>query len=462
LSPGADGAAEGTDGGADRSPAPTAGGGSKAAGGDPTTTGRAQEVGNPHLGELSLKSVYDFDNDGFKWVTPDGEYSFGIRGMTQLDARIYRQPIPGFTSSGFYNPRTRFYFEGNFTKPIQYEFSFQNTFDNVGLLDAYINFNYDPRFQLRLGRYKTPFTYEWYRIHIWDMLTPERSLYANNYEGNRRFGLMLWGVLLDQRVEYAMGTFNPQRNSYQAFNNRQDVMAFLNFKPFCNRAECFPLRDLQFGGSVDAGSPNQPTVPAALRTNSAPSATGVGSSGASDAATVPFLAFNPDVRERGGRALWELHAAYYRGGWSLLAAWQSGYESYVTATSSPTRIPINGWFAQAGYLVTGETIRDRTLVQPLRSFDLRKGRFGLGALEPTVRYSDLALDPVVFTAGLADPTLWTNRAQLIDVGCNWYLNKFVKVYAGWEHAIFATPVFSNSGHPQKASDMFWMRTQVYF
>src|SRR5262249_38862697 len=242
-------------------------------------------------------------------------------------------------------------------------------------------------------------------------------LYATNYEGQRRFGLMGWGVLWDNRIEYAVGTFDTQRNSYQPFNNRQDVMAFLNFKPFFNREEGFLLRDLQFGGSVDAGNENQSPVPAALRTNSAPSGAGGDSTSAGNSATLPFVAFNSGVIERGTRALWELHAAYYGGGWSLLAAWQSGYEGYGKADGSKTRVPINGWFVQVGYLVTGETIRDRTLVQPLRPFDLRTGRFGLGALEPTARYSDLRLDPVVFTAGLADPSLWTNRAQLIDVGC---------------------------------------------
>jgi phosphate-selective porin OprO/OprP len=447
---------------ADRSPAPAAGGGSKASGGDPTTTGRAQEVGNPHLGQLSLKSVYDFDNDGFKWTTTDGEYSLGVRGMTQLDARVYGQPGSPFAQNGFYNPRTRVYFEGHLTQPIQYEFSFQNTFDTVALLDAYVNFNYDERFQVRIGRYKTPFTYEWYRVHIWDTLAPERSLFATNYEGQRRFGLMGWGVLLDNRIEYAVGTFNTQRNTYQPFVNLQDVMAFLNLKPFYDD-EGSLWRGLQFGGSVDAGSERQSPVPDALRTNAAPSAAGVDSTSASNSATLPFLAFNPGVVERGDRALWELHTAYYCGGLSLMGAWQAGYEGYAKTANGPqTRVPVHGWFVQAGYLVTGETIRDRTLVQPLRPFDLRNGRFGLGAFEPTARYSELRLDPVVFTAGLANPTLWTNSAQLVDVGCNWYLNKFVKVYAGWEHATFASPVTLSPGNSVKSSDLFWLRTQVYF
>jgi len=78
----------------DHEPPHTAGGGSKASGGDPTTTGRAQEDGNRHLGKLSLQAYYDFDNDGFNFSTEDDEYSFGIRGMEQLDGKVYAQPLP--------------------------------------------------------------------------------------------------------------------------------------------------------------------------------------------------------------------------------------------------------------------------------------------------------------------------------------------------------------------------------
>jgi phosphate-selective porin OprO and OprP len=444
---------------------PSAGGGSKTSGGDPTATGRAQEIGNPHLGKLPIKTYYDFDNDGFGFSTEDEEFTLDIRALTQLDARIYQQQNQFPVSSGFYNPRTRVYFEGRLTKPIQYEFSFQNTFDVVGLLDAYLNVNYDPRFQLRIGRYKTPFTYEFYRIHVWHLLAPERSLFANNYEGNRRFGLMGWGSVFDQRLEYAVGTFNGQRNSYQPFDSLQDVMAFLNFKPFYNKEEGFVLRDLHVGGSVDAGQENQPAVPSTLRTNSAPAAAGIDSTGAANSASLPFLAFNPTVRERGARALWEMHAAYYYGGLTLLGAWQGGYENYALGTTgSPTRIPIGGWVAQAGYILTGETIRDRTLVEPLRPFDLRKGRFGLGAFEVTARYSELDLNRRVFTTGLADPSLWTNHTQMVDVGFNWYLNKSVKIYFDWERAIFGNPVVynTNEGRKSSLSDLYWLRLQFYF
>jgi phosphate-selective porin OprO/OprP len=120
--------------------------------------------------------------------------------------------------------------------------------------------------------------------------------------------------------------------------------------------------------------------------------------------------------------------------------------------ASPVHVSLDGWFVQAGYLLTGETTRDRTNLQPLRPFDLREGRFGPGAWELTARYSQLNLDPRVFTDGFADPNLWTNHAKLIDAGANWYLNQFVKVYLDWEHAIFGSPVSSTNGRFRQSND----------
>src|SRR5205823_1354402 len=118
---------------------------------------------------------------------------------------------------------------------------------------------------------------EFYRMHIWDLMAPERSLFANNYEANRRFGLMAHGILFNECIEYALGTFNTQRNSLRPFNHRQDFEAALNFKPFYDREEGFWLRNLQFGGSVDVGNENQSPVPAVLRTNQSPNAAAVNS-----------------------------------------------------------------------------------------------------------------------------------------------------------------------------------------
>ena len=114
-------------------------------------------------------------------------------------------------------------------------------------------------------------------------------------------------------------------------------------------------------------------------------------------------------------------------------------------------MPVNGYSVQAAYIITGETRTGVGVIDPLRRFDLRPGRFGLGAWEPTARFSDVSLGRQVFTGGLADPNLWTNQAYLIDAGVNWYFNKFVKVYFDWEYAIFGHPVYYGPGHFSKTN-----------
>ena len=88
----------------------------------------------------------------------------------------------------------------------------------------------------------------------------------------------------------------------------------------------------------------------------------------------------------------------------------------------------------------------------------------MGAFEVTARYSELQLGRRVFTAGFADPSLWTNYTQMVDVGFNWYLNKGVKIYFDWEHAIFGSPVVynTNDGRRSSQSDLYWIRFQFYF
>jgi hypothetical protein len=51
---------------------------------------------------------------------------------------------------------------------------------------------------------------------------------------------------------------------------------------------------------------------------------------------------------------------------------------------------------------------------------------------------------------------------LVDVGVNWYLNQFIKVSFDWEHAILGKPVVPTDGHFREQSDLFWVRTQLYF
>ena len=214
---------------------------------------------------------------------------------------------------------------------------------------------------------------------------------------------------------------------------------------------------------MDYGIQDNPANPAVLRSNVNASANEVGTGSGADIVGIPFLAFNKDVVERGRRELWELHLAYFYKGLSVIGAWDAGVDSYAKRTGGPqVPLAVNGWNVTLAYLLTGETLSERTVIDPIHRFDLRKGKFGLGAFEPFARYSTLGVGNEVFTQGLADPNLWTNRIQMTDVGVNWYLNHSTKIYFDWQHSMYAQPVFYRTGGLRSTADILWMRFQFMY
>lgn len=424
---------------------------------------RGGQGGAARANFMPVKSFYDKRRYGFLLQDEDGEFELRVNSLLQVDARIYTQTNQSPVINDVNIPRARLYFSGRATKPIEYQISLQRGNNSLDLLNAFVNFHYDDRLQVRFGRFKPPYTFEWYKMSIWEFFTPERSPFALNFGPNRQIGLMGWGFLFDERLEYAVALTGGGRNSYGDFNNAKDVMALLDYKPFY-KSGSLALKNFAIGGSVDQGKQNNPLVPAALRTSVNGSASSANSTAGDSLIAAPFLSFNSNVRERGDRELWELHATYFYKGLSLLGVWDSGHNDFALTTpgSRPVQVPVSGYFVQGAYLLTGETRERASLITPNRPFDLRSGKFGLGAFEIQARYSGLTLGRQVFTGGLADPNLWTNRVDLLDIGVNWYLNKYTKVYFDWEHAVYGQPVYFRPGPGlQKTSDMFWLRLMVY-
>ena len=81
------------------------------------------------------------------------------------------------------------------------------------MLDIFFNVNYDRRLQFRFGRFKTPFTYEFYAEPVQGLPNGEWSLFFNNFGINRSVGTMVWGQSVAGRVDYATGIFNSTPNS---------------------------------------------------------------------------------------------------------------------------------------------------------------------------------------------------------------------------------------------------------
>jgi phosphate-selective porin OprO and OprP len=394
---------------------------------------------------------------GLEFKTADEEFVLQFHNLTQIDYRGYQQGGQTPVHDTWDIPRQWFMFSGRITKPWEYFLSIQNTVDTVNMLDVFLNAHYDDRVQFKVGRYKTPFTYEFYTEPIQGLISPERSLFFNNFALNRSLGGMVWGRLFNQTapLDYAVGIFNADRNSYVATSDSKEILAFLNWRPFA-LLEGSPLENFVFGGSVMAGTSTGAPNPASLRTAVATSGNVV--------LGVPFLSFNTNARESGPRAYWDLHAAWYHKHLSLIAEWQSGYQDYALATSisAHNRVGIESYYVQAGYFITGETVSGRNVVTPIKNFDVRKGKQGPGAIELTARFNPLDLTKNIFTSGLADGNLWTNNLYVVEPGFNWYLTQYTKVTFSWQHSVFGNPVQYNATSLQKTSDLFLLRFQLYF
>ena len=166
-------------------------------------------------------------------------------------------------------------------------------------------------------------------------------------------------------------------------------------------------------------------------------------------------------------AFWDMHVAYFYKQLALIAEWQSGYQDYANASTQASatkhiRVPVQSYYIQAGYLLTGETRSRLGVVKPKTPFSLRPGEFGPGAWELFGRYDYLDIGSSVFDYGLASKTGNANRLWMTDVGITWHMTQYVKMFLDWNHAEFNNPVPYNIGKYQTTSNTLWWRLQLFF
>ena len=235
---------------------------------------------------------------GFQISDEDEEFLIQFHDLTQVDGRFYEQGGQQTTRDTFGIPRQWFIFNGRVGKPFEYYVAFAEGFDNLNLLDSFLNVHFDDRFQIKIGRFKTPYTYEFYSMPIQGLLTPERSLFFNNFGLNREVGVHGLGPALRGAIDYAAGIFNGSRNSFVDPPDGKNFAGLFNARPFEMSGERpAPSSSISAARSTSA-TRTSPVLPNTLRVE-------VPTTGNS-AIGIPFLIFNNNVLESGTRALWSL------------------------------------------------------------------------------------------------------------------------------------------------------------
>ncbi len=357
----------------------------------------------------------------------DGDVRVELGGRLQVDydavegrARVLR----GATlNDQFLARRARIELSGTFFDWIDLRLETELT-NGVSLNDGYLDFRLRREIALRAGQFKEPFSQEELTSdNTIDFV--ERSI-VNELAPSRDLGASLHGQLLDDRVAYDIGVFNGSGLNAPDSNGGKDVAGRLTLAPFKATGDYW-LKGLQVAGDFTWGVENA--------ANSA--------QGRTSARTNPRFVFFAAQPTRGDRTRVGTDLAWLVGPASLKFEYdqQMNQRGRLAAGGrNLDEITATGWYVATTYVLTGEEKLPGGNVEPRRPLSPIKGRFGPGAWELALRYSELTFDsrdPVDFFDGnigngiTGGGVTATNGVEALTAGLNWYLNSRVRYMLDW-------------------------------
>jgi phosphate-selective porin OprO/OprP len=374
---------------------------------------------------------------GFTVRSEEGDFLLKIGADLQTDLRTFTGKGSGSLTDQILLRRVRPTFSGTVYKYIDYFFRPDFGQGTVIIYDAYAQFNYIPHFAIRAGKFKPPVGLE--RLQSDDDTSfIERGL-PTLLVPSRAIGFQLAGDIIDHRLGYQLGVFNPVPDNSLADtspSNARDYTARLFTTPF-QPNENF-LSDLGFGFAAQGGSVDGVALPA-YKT--------VGQN--------TFFNFNSGVISAGHRTSVAPQAFYYVGAFGLLAEDTVTEEEFQKSTTRRD-VAFRSWQVEASYVLTGEK-KSFGSPNPKHPFDLRN--HGWGAWEIAARTGDFRVDEGLFAAGFANLNTSPRFAREWVVGGNWYLNRILRISVDYGHTNF---VDGAAGADRAAERVILSRFQINF
>ena len=410
---------------------------------------------------------------GFGIESADGKNVIKLRGLLHADYRSFQDGANdvrnrsnnragNLGANGFHDAndsallrRIRPTIEGTLNG--KYDFRFTPDFGNgnTQIIDAYIEARLSPSFKIRAGKYK-PFVGLERLQSANDTKFVERSYVTNAILPNRDIGLSVYGDILGDKLNYALGINNGvvdggNISSGTEFDGNKEVTARLFATPF--KDDVNALAGLGFGiaGTITNidGERNLD-----FTNTSATDATRNGLPSYLTEGQQTFFRYGSASVADGRRTRITPQANYYYGSFGLLAEYAlvsqdvslltstTGNAPTVFVAGSTKKLSHDAWQIAATYLITGEDSSFKG-VKPKQDFDIDKG--GWGAWELVARYSELNLDEDTFknkagnsfsTDTYANLSESAQSAKTWTAGVNWYLNQNAKVQLNYAHTKF--------------------------
>ena len=411
---------------------------------------------------------------GFGFESADGKNVIKLRGLLQADYRSFQDGANDVRNrsnnragsldvNGFHDAndtallrRIRPTIEGTLNGKYDFRFTPEFAGGSASAVDAYIDARFDPAFKVRAGKYK-PFVGLERLQSGGELKFVERSYVANAILPNRDVGISVYGDVIGDKLNYALGINNGvvdggNSSTGTEFDDGKEATARLFATPF--KDETNALAGLGFGiAGTFSNSDGERNLD--FTNTSAADATRNGLPSYLSEGQQTFFRYGSASVADGKRIRITPQANYYYGPFGLIAEYArvSQDVSLLTSTTSnaPTvfvagstkKLSHDAWQIAATYLITGEDSSFKG-VKPKQDFDIDKG--GWGAWELVARYSELNLDEDTFknkagnsfsTDTYANLSESAQSAKTWTAGVNWYLNQNAKVQLNYAHTKFA-------------------------
>jgi phosphate-selective porin OprO and OprP len=424
-------------------------------------------------------------DDGIEFKSKDGNFKAAINGRMQVDSQvnINNGVAPGFSgdpalsnslNDGAGIRRARLGIEGTFFHDYDYKFEYDFSRGNgtvgAGVTDAYLRWNYDPAFSIKVGSFKEPFSLEEATSNRF-LTFIERNMIVNTFVDNpntykvgigANYVQPRWAIATSLQTEPvgANGASNSSINT-NGGNNRNngsgdtgwEVNGRVTGLPWMEDKNKF-LHVGVSGSYIDVnnnfrkdGTFNNGgfSFVSALNNNvDRSSILNTGNLTNKDGSLVV------DHMTRFGA-----ESALVYGPWSA----QAEYIQTNISGHGYNGNTLDGYYGYASYFLTGESraYKGKTAawdrIKPNRNFDFHSG--GWGAWEVAAGYDYIDLNDDVITGG---------RASTTKFGLNWYPNSHFRVMGNFVHVLSLSYPKGKEvrGFNNADLDMFEMRAQVDF
>ena len=407
-------------------------------------------AGNSLVGSYN----YNFGGGYLQLQSRDKDFTFQIQNQLTLDGTFYSLDNANTLEKGFNVPFYRLYFMGNFLEKWEYLASVQQSLGSFNILDVYAGYLFNEELNIRVGHYLSPFLYEYWAFSpAWEPVITNSPLFQ--LAGKRQTGVMLWGRLFDNVVQYQVGAFNGPTGAYFDLDRHVDGMGEVTWTPF-KPDEGSPLQSLGIGFSVQNGV--QEYVLSSGSDFNFPSGNGeptlnqnfVNSSG------VPWFTYNDTIAANGNRTKIAPHLFWF-GQFSLLAEYLHWTRALTDGTTNITE-EIDAYYVNASYFLTGEEYKGDgllgyTTIEPLHDY---------GAWELVSQFSQIELGPQSLTPGFAEPGQDATRMQQLMAGVNWWPNRYVRISFDYVNVWTNKAVDVGAGQFADNYGIWWGRVGAFF